>query len=75
MEKTKIEQIYDVLLPEIEALGVEITDDVRLAALQGLRDGWLEDKDEDDYKTDKIFWVIAANIEIMRLELKLGFPS
>ena len=68
---TRIEEIYAELLPELERNNIEDTPLHRMWALEGLRDGWKEDKEELDLATsvEKTMYILAATTEMMRLRL------
>ncbi len=61
---TRIEEIYETVLPEMKAQNIEDTTEHRLWFLQGLKDGWLED---EDTSVEKSFYVLAVTLEILRL--------
>jgi len=69
---TRIEEIYEFVLPEMASNGIEDTTENRLAFLEGLRDGWKEDPDKSIEKT---FYQLALNGEIFGLQLRLMFPK
>jgi hypothetical protein len=66
---TMIETIYETLLPELAANGVEDTPLHRLWALEGLVDGW----EEDNPPTEAQPWIRAAKFEIVLLKIKTVF--
>jgi hypothetical protein len=66
---TKIEEIYANVLPMLEAKGVEDTPLHRLWALEGLRDGWLE----DDPPPEAAPWISAIEFEIVLLRVRTVF--
>lgn len=68
---TRIEEIYETVLPEMEANGIEDTIENRIVFLQGLYDGWKEDEDRCIEKT---LYQIALISEINVLKIKLKFP-
>lgn len=70
---SKIEEIYEFVLPEMKAQGIEDTTIHRIWFLEGLRDGWKEDVEDDN--PDKVFYMVAINSEIFRLNLERLFPS
>jgi hypothetical protein len=67
-ELSKIDEIYDAILPEIEKAGYEDTTENRIQALTGLRDAWME-----DFELEAVLWIMAVNSEIFKLELELLF--
>lgn len=68
-DKTKLEEIYEAVLPEMEAHGIEDTDANRHAFLSGMRDAWVE----DPFKSiEKTLYVVAINLEIARLAAKIN---
>lgn len=71
MEKTRMEEIYETVLPEMAANDIEDTTENRIAFLTGLYDGWKEDPETS---LEKTFYMMALNSEIMSLKLKLMFP-
>jgi len=71
-QMTKIEEIYAMLLPELEANDIEDTTEHRLWALEGLRDAWLEDSETIFEKT---LYMLAINGEIFVLKLKLRYQE
>jgi hypothetical protein len=71
--KTKIEEIYDAVLPHLAANGFEDTTENRFYALTGLKDGWLEDEDRS---LEKSFYLLAVTGELLMLKIKLmGAPK
>lgn len=66
--KTKIEEIYDAVLPHLAANGIEDTTENRFYALTGIRQAWLEDKDES---LEKQLYLMAVTSELLVLEIKL----
>jgi hypothetical protein len=73
---TKIEQIYEAVLPELAAAGFEDTLLNRYHALQGLREAWREDVETDpDVVFEKVLWMIALDGEILILSMKLAFQN
>jgi hypothetical protein len=67
---TRIEEIYEQVLPMLKDLGVEDTPQHRLWALEGFRDGMKED--DTDNCLEKSLYRIAITGEIMILEMKLN---
>ena len=63
----KIDEIYANVLPDMAKHGIKDTTENRLAYLTGLRDGWVEDGPKPG--TDKQWWLLALNVELMRLEI------
>lgn len=71
--KTKVEEIYDAVLPHMAANGIEDTTENRFYALSGLKDAWAEDKDES---LEKSLYVLALSSELLMLKIKLmGVPK
>lgn len=62
---TKIEEIYAVILPEMNDLKIEDNPENRISFLRGLRDEW---KDDRDVSIKKAFYIGAVNREIRRLQ-------
>ena len=71
--KTKIEEIYDFVLPVMAKNNIEDTSEHRIWFLEGLRDSWREDTDTSIEKSMYIFaitaeiWRLANAIQIYRL--------
>ncbi len=61
---TKIEEIYEYVLPEMEAHDIEDTPENRYAFLLGLQAAWRED---ESFSIEKLAYQIELIIEIMRL--------
>lgn len=59
-----IEEIYERVLPEMKASGIEDTIPNRIAFLQGMNDAWRED---DSFSITKPFYILAVSLEIQRL--------
>jgi len=57
--------IYDRVLPEMEAYQIPDTTENRIAFMEGLRDSWIEDGDQEARP-----WIHALNLEIIRLCVK-----
>jgi hypothetical protein len=70
--KSKIEEVYEMLLPELAENGIEDTPEHRLWGLEGIYDAWRED---DTVSFEKTMWMLAVHTEIMSLRLKLKFPK
>lgn len=70
---TRIDAVYEQILPMLADLGAEDTTENRLSALEGLRDAWREDPDPTDPEEaiEKTFWIMAVNTEIFGLKMKL----
>jgi hypothetical protein len=66
---SKIEEIYANVLPMLEANGYEDTPLNRLWALEGLRDGWLEDNPPPEAQP----WINAIRFEIALLRIRTVF--
>lgn len=67
---TKIEEIYEFVLPEMESLKIEDTTENRISFLMGLSDAWKEDTDRCIEKT---LYQLALIGELNRLRIKLTF--
>lgn len=67
---TLIEEIYAGVLPELARHGIEDTTEHRLWALQGLRDGWME----EDLPPEAGPYIAACTVEIFKLKMDLMFP-
>lgn len=65
MNKYMVE-IYETVLPEMAAHGIEDTTPNRIAFLSGLLDGWLEDESRS---AEKSIYVSALALEIFYLKL------
>jgi hypothetical protein len=65
---TRIEEIYEFVLPEMKANDIEDTTFNRMLFLEGLRDGWKEDSETS---LEKSLYMIAINGEIFILKMKL----
>jgi hypothetical protein len=69
---TKVEEIYEAVLPELASHGIEDTTQNRLWALEGLRDAWNEDSESS---FEKSMWQLALMGEIWSLESRLRFGT
>ena len=69
--KTKIEEIYDFVLPEMAENNIEDTSEHRMWFLEGLRDGWREDT---DISIEKSMYMFAITAEIWKLKTIMQFP-
>jgi hypothetical protein len=63
-----IAEIYERVLPEMKANGIEDTPLNRIACLQGLADAWREDESFDILKP---FYQLALTLEIQRLTVQI----
>ena len=61
-----IAEIYERVLPEMKANGIEDTIPNRIAFLEGLNDSWRED---DSFDIMKPFYILAVALEIQRLRV------
>jgi hypothetical protein len=68
MTKTKVEEIYESVLPEMAKNDIEDTVENRISFLQGLQDAWAEDSDDS---LEKALWQVALAGELLSLETKL----
>lgn len=68
---SKIDEIYEFVLPEMESLKIEDTTENRISFLMGLSDAWKEDTDRC---LEKTLYQLALTSEINCLRLKLMFP-
>ncbi len=68
---TRIEEIYESVLPEMEAHEIEDTVPNRITFLTGLYDGWREDS---DHSFEKTLYMIALRTEICCLTLINQLP-
>lgn len=66
---TRIEEIYETVLPEMEANGFEDTPVNRYWMLAGLRDAWNEDPETS---FEKSLYVFAITMELMLLRMNLS---
>lgn len=69
MPSAKVQEIYDFVLPEMEANDIEDTTLNRYLFLTGVRDAWYEDEESSFEKT---LYLIAINGEIMILKIRLA---
>ncbi len=68
---TRIEEIYEFMLPEMKKNNIEDTTENRLLFLQGLQDAWNEDPEAS---LEKVFYKLAVQSEIALLMLEVrGF--
>jgi hypothetical protein len=65
---TKIEEIYETVLPEMAYRGIEDTLANRFSFLAGMQEAWLEDP---EWNAAKAAYCIAVHTEIVRLNLEL----
>ena len=70
---TRIEIVYEALLPEMEANGIEDTPENRHDMLRGLLDAWNED--ESPAGIEKIAYKFAVLLEMHHLRMKIKFPK
>lgn len=63
---TRIDTIYEFVLPEMAANNIPDTTKNRIAFMQGLFDAWEEDTDTS---LEKILFMLALNGEIVNLQL------
>jgi len=68
---TRIEEIYENVLPVMKDNNIEDTPQHRLWALQGLLAGWKEDVDDS---VEKSLYMAALTGELFRLRMELYFP-
>jgi hypothetical protein len=71
MTKTRIEEIYEFVLPLLNDNGFDDTPANRLYALMGVWNAWTEDESTEIEKT---FYMLALSSEIFRLKVELMFP-
>lgn len=69
--KTRMEEIYEAVLPEMAAHDIEDTTSNRIEFLTGLYDGWNE---EPNKSIEQILYMIALSAEITFLKIQLQFP-
>lgn len=69
---TRMEEIYEKVLPEMASQGIEDTTENRILFLTGLYDGWKEDT--SDNCLEKTLYLVALHSEITILKLNLTFP-
>ncbi len=68
---TRIEEIYESVLPEMMDHDIEDTVDNRITFLTGLYDAWKEDSDRS---VEKTLYMTALNSEIFCLKIRKRFP-
>lgn len=62
-----IDTVYQAVLPEMAAKGIEDTTENRIYFLTGLLEAWTEN---DDSCIEKSCYVIAVSLEISHLQIK-----
>ena len=70
---SKIDEIYEAILPEMAAHDLEDTTEHRLWFLEGLRDGWRED--DSDACIEKGLYVMTVTLEMMSLRIQLALEN
>lgn len=68
---TRIEEIYEAVLPEMKANGIEDTPANRHDVLKGLLAGWMEDSSDDCI--EKTFYKMAVTLEMTLLRIKMRY--
>ncbi len=68
---TRVEEIYEAVLPEMAAHDIEDTIENRITFLTGLQDAWKEDP---EVSFEKTLYMIALSGEIFNLKLKTLLP-
>jgi hypothetical protein len=63
----RLEEINREMLREFKKHGVEDTTQNRISFLTGLKDGWMEEPVEDEYRLEKTMYELTIVIEIARL--------
>jgi hypothetical protein len=62
-----IQEVYDLVLPELAANGFEDTTENRLVALQGLLDAWTEDP-ERNFAKQMYMHAVSFEIDMLKVQ-------